>query len=156
MGALLLVISPTMRCNLKCTRLLLGPVLEDRASSPKPRSAASSTSARASAPTSWWCSGGEPYLLKDMWLRLFRNYNDMYFLTFTNGTLFDQPTVDELARLGNVAPGAQPGGISRVRPTARRGAGVYDKVLAAHGAPARGGRAVRRQRHLHAATTWRR
>jgi len=26
-------------------------------------------------------------------------------LTYTNGTLLDQPTVDALARLGNVAPG---------------------------------------------------
>ncbi len=32
-------------------------------------------------------SGGEPYLLKDMWLRIFRRYHDMYFLTYTNGTL---------------------------------------------------------------------
>ena len=49
-------------------------------------------------------TGGEPYLLKESLLRLFRKHNDMYFLTFTNGTLFDEALVDELARLGNVAP----------------------------------------------------
>jgi MoaA/NifB/PqqE/SkfB family radical SAM enzyme len=42
----------------------------------------------------------------------------------------DQPTVDALARLGNVAPGISVEGY-RDSTDGRRGAGVYDKVLAA-------------------------
>jgi MoaA/NifB/PqqE/SkfB family radical SAM enzyme len=65
-----------------------------------------------------------------MWLRIFRDYDDMYFMTYTNGTLLDQKTVDALARLGNVAPGISLEGYREATDT-RRGAGVYDKVLAA-------------------------
>ena len=32
-------------------------------------------------------TGGEPYLLKDSLLRLFRKYHDIFFLTFTNATI---------------------------------------------------------------------
>src|SRR5512145_637282 len=65
-----------------------------------------------------------------MCLRIFRDYDDMFFLTYTNGTLLDQGTVDALARLGNVAPGISVEGY-RESTDGRRGAGVYDKVLAA-------------------------
>jgi MoaA/NifB/PqqE/SkfB family radical SAM enzyme len=65
-----------------------------------------------------------------MWLRLFREYHDMYFLSYTNGTLLDQETVDAIARLGNVAPGISVEGF-REATDERRGAGVYEKVLAA-------------------------
>jgi MoaA/NifB/PqqE/SkfB family radical SAM enzyme len=54
----------------------------------------------------------------------------MFFLTYTNGTLLDQQTVDALARLGNVAPGISVEGW-RESTDGRRGPGVYDKVLAA-------------------------
>jgi MoaA/NifB/PqqE/SkfB family radical SAM enzyme len=54
----------------------------------------------------------------------------MFFLTYTNGTLLDQKTVDALAQLGNVAPGISVEGY-RETTDARRGKGVYDKVLAA-------------------------
>jgi hypothetical protein len=45
-------------------------------------------------------TGGEPYLLKNMLMRMFRKHDDMYFLTYTNGTLLDESTVKELARAG--------------------------------------------------------
>jgi len=54
----------------------------------------------------------------------------MYFLTYTNGTLLDEPTVKTLARLGNVAPGISVEGY-REHTDKRRGQGVYDKVMEA-------------------------
>jgi hypothetical protein len=74
-------------------------------------------------------SGGEPYLLKDMWLRIFRDFHDMFFLTYTNGTLLDEHTARELGRLGNVAPGISVEGY-RAETDKRRGQGVYDAVEA--------------------------
>jgi MoaA/NifB/PqqE/SkfB family radical SAM enzyme len=75
-------------------------------------------------------SGGEPYLRQDMWLHLFEKYNDMFFLTFTNGTLIDENLAKELARLGNVAPGISVEGFCE-ETDERRGKGVYEKVMKA-------------------------
>ena len=52
----------------------------------------------------------------------------MYFLTFTNGTLFDEPLVKELARLGNVAPALSLEGFE-AETDRRRGAGIHARVL---------------------------
>ena len=92
-------------------------------------------------------TGGEPYLLKDGLLRLFRKHNDMYFLTFTNGTLLDEPLVDELARLGNVAPALSLEGFGR-RPTAGAAPGCTRSVLESMDLLAHQGVLVRHQRHL--------
>jgi MoaA/NifB/PqqE/SkfB family radical SAM enzyme len=51
-------------------------------------------------------------------------------MTYTNGTLLDQGTVDELARLGNVAPAISVEGFQE-ETDARRGPGVHEKVCAA-------------------------
>jgi MoaA/NifB/PqqE/SkfB family radical SAM enzyme len=54
----------------------------------------------------------------------------MFFLTFTNGTRFDEPLVKALAGLGNVAPAISVEGY-REQTDNRRGIGVHDQVLAA-------------------------
>ena len=72
-------------------------------------------------------SGGEPYLMKDTWMRLWKKHPDMYFMTYTNGTLLDQRTVDELARLGNVAPAISVEGYQE-ETDRRRGAGVFERL----------------------------
>ena len=68
-----------------------------------------------------------PYLLKEPLLRLFGKYHDLYFLTYTNGTLLDEPTVQALARLGNVAPAISVEGYTE-HTDRRRGAGVFQQV----------------------------
>jgi len=65
--------------------------------------------------------------MKDAWMRLWKRHPDMYFMTYTNGTLLDQETVDELARLGNVAPAISVEGF-RAETDRRRGDGVYDRL----------------------------
>lgn len=123
------VLSPTMRCNLKCTGCYAG-LYSKRGELSEADIRRVLDECRSFGAYFVVVSGGEPYLLKDMWLRLFREYDDLYFLTYTNGTLLDQATVDELARLGNVAPGISVEGYGDAT-DARRGEGVYEKVLAA-------------------------
>jgi MoaA/NifB/PqqE/SkfB family radical SAM enzyme len=123
------VMSPTMRCNLRCTGCYAGLYTKQGELS-EAEIRGMLDECRSFGAYFVVVSGGEPYLLKDMWLRIFRDYDDMYFLTYTNGTLLDQATVDALAELGNVAPGISVEGY-REATDARRGPGVYDKVLAA-------------------------
>jgi MoaA/NifB/PqqE/SkfB family radical SAM enzyme len=123
------VLSPTMRCNLKCTGCYSG-LYSKRGELSEAEIRRVLDDCRSIGAYFVVVSGGEPYLLKDMWLRIFADYDDMFFLTYTNGTLLDQKTVDALARLGNVAPGISVEGY-RVATDERRGKGVYDKVLAA-------------------------
>jgi len=123
------VMSPTMRCNLKCTGCYSG-LYSKRGELSEGEIRRILDEMRSFGAYFAVVSGGEPYLLKDMWLRIFRDYDDMFFLTYTNGTLLDQKTVDALAKLGNVAPGISVEGY-RESTDGRRGAGVYDKVLAA-------------------------
>ncbi len=123
------VLSPSMRCNLRCTGCYSGLYAKDGELSERE---IDRILAEMRSFGSYFVvvSGGEPFLLKDVWLRLFRTYNDMYFMTYTNGTLLDQATVDELARLGNVAPAISVEGY-RDETDLRRGPGTFDRITAA-------------------------
>jgi MoaA/NifB/PqqE/SkfB family radical SAM enzyme len=123
------VISPTMRCNLKCTGCYSGLYTKHGELSQE-EICRILDECRSFGAYFVVISGGEPYLLKDRWLEIFRRYDDMFFLTYTNGTLLDERTVAALARLGNVAPGISVEGYRELTDR-RRGAGVYDKVVAA-------------------------
>ncbi|ADK80372.1 radical SAM protein [Sediminispirochaeta smaragdinae] len=122
-----LVISPTMRCNLHCTGCYSG--LYEKAGDLNEEEIDSILDqARKLGIYFVVVSGGEPYVLKDMWLRLFRKYSDMYFLTFTNGTFIDRETARALGKLGNVAPAISVEGYA-AETDERRGKGVHAKVL---------------------------
>ena len=124
-----LVMSPSMRCNLKCTGCYSGLYTKEGELSEEQIDDLLSQSKRFGGYFAV-ISGGEPYLLADMWLRLFRKHNDMFFLTYTNGTLLDEALVKALARLGNVAPGISVEGYKE-QTDRRRGPGVYEAVDAA-------------------------
>jgi MoaA/NifB/PqqE/SkfB family radical SAM enzyme len=123
----LIVISPTMRCNLRCTGCYSGLYSKDGELSEQEIDRIL-VECRRIGVYFVVISGGEPYLMKDVWLRLFRKYNDMYFLTYTNGTLLDEQTVRALARLGNVAPAISVEGFAEYTDR-RRGNGVYAKIV---------------------------
>ena len=125
----LIVISPTMRCNLRCTGCYSGMYSKDGELSEKEIDRILAE-CRGIGVYFVVVSGGEPYMMKDAWLRLFKKYNDMYFLTYTNGTLLDEQTVRTLARLGNVAPAISVEGFEE-HTDRRRGRGVYAKVIKA-------------------------
>jgi MoaA/NifB/PqqE/SkfB family radical SAM enzyme len=78
-------------------------------------------------------SGGEPLLYrsqgKDL-LDLVEKHHDSLFLMFTNGTLIDHTIAARLHRLGNLTPAISVEGL-RQATDQRRGAGMFDRVLAA-------------------------
>ncbi|RPI23653.1 MAG: radical SAM protein [Acidobacteria bacterium] len=123
------VVSPTMRCNLKCAGCYSALYLKDGELSEADLDSIFRQSKELGAYFSV-ISGGEPYLLKDTLLRLFRRHSDMFFLTFTNATLLDDRLVNELGRLGNVAPAISVEGYEG-HTDQRRSAGVYEKAMAA-------------------------
>jgi MoaA/NifB/PqqE/SkfB family radical SAM enzyme len=78
-------------------------------------------------------SGGEPLAWRDAGrsvLDLAERFPDCFFVMYTNGTLIDAPLAKRMGRLGNVSPALSIEGM-RERTDARRGEGVFDKVLAA-------------------------
>ena len=78
-------------------------------------------------------SGGEPLAWRDAgrgFLDLAERFPDCFFVMYTNGTLIDEATAKRLGRMGNVSPALSVEGM-RERTDARRGAGVFDAVLAA-------------------------
>lgn len=121
-----IVISPTMRCNLTCTGCYSALYSKDGELSESDLDRILADCRRMGIYLVV-ISGGEPYLMKEVLLRLFAKYHDIFFLTFTNGTLVDQSLVDRLARLGNVAPAISVEGY-REHTDRRRSDGVYEQV----------------------------
>jgi MoaA/NifB/PqqE/SkfB family radical SAM enzyme len=78
-------------------------------------------------------SGGEPLVYRSHGkgiLDLAEKHNDCFFLMYTNGTLINDEVAARLGRMGNLTPAISLEGF-RERTDARRGAGVFDKVVAA-------------------------
>jgi len=72
-------------------------------------------------------SGGEPFVREDLF-DLHKKYRDIIFQIYTNGTLFDEAMVNELARLGNVAPVISVEGFEATT-DARRGEGHFQRIM---------------------------
>lgn len=78
-------------------------------------------------------SGGEPLVYHSQGkgvLDVAEKHSDCYFLMYTNGTLIDEQMAARLAKVGNVSPAISVEGW-RERTDARRGPGVFDRVLVA-------------------------
>jgi len=124
----LLVISPTMRCNLNCYGCyaweynkaeeletdLIHRLLNE---------------AREMGIYFITISGGEPFIRRDL-LDIFAAHDDLYFQVYTNGTFIDSSMAKALARLGNVLPAISVEGWEK-ETDARRGPGAFQKILAA-------------------------
>lgn len=121
-----ILISPSMRCNLRCTGCYAAnyskkddiPIEEvDRIVE----------EAKALGVYFFIILGGEPFFVKDM-LKIYKKHNDCIFVPFTNGTLFDKELVDKIASLGNVVPMLSLEGFEK-ETDARRGKGIFKKVM---------------------------
>jgi len=121
-----IVISPTMRCNLSCTGCYSALYSKDGELSEAELDRILAECRRIGIHLVV-ISGGEPYLMRKPLLRLFAKYQDIFFLTFTNGTLFDESLVQALERSGNVAPAISVEGYEE-HTDRRRSEGVYAKV----------------------------
>jgi MoaA/NifB/PqqE/SkfB family radical SAM enzyme len=74
-------------------------------------------------------SGGEPTIYPDLF-EIFQRHPDVGFMMYTNGTLIDDKMADKMLKVGNVSPAISLEGF-RKSTDARRGEGVYDKIMAA-------------------------
>lgn len=141
---LLLVVSPTGRCNIACegcyaaSDAARGPGLSfdmfDRILTDKR--------------TLWdsyltIVSGGEPFLWRDGGrglLDLVEKHPTEFFMIYTNGTLITDDVAKRMGELGNISPAISLEGFER-ETDARRGPGVFKKILEAferlrrHGVP---------------------
>ena len=80
-------------------------------------------------------SGDEPFLYKSdgkNLIDLFEEFNDMFFLVYTNGTLITEGLAHKLAELGNVTPAISVEGWEE-QTDQRRGKGVYHRIMKAMG-----------------------
>jgi MoaA/NifB/PqqE/SkfB family radical SAM enzyme len=128
-----LTISPGKACNLKCVGCYAnsGPAKEkldwatfDRVVSDAHRDWGSRF---------FVLTGGEPLAYKDEGkgvLELAERHPDCFFIMYTNGTLIDDRVARRMGELGNLSPALSVEGLKE-RTDARRGDGVYDRILAA-------------------------
>ena len=123
------LLSPTMKCNLRCKGCYSGKYTRYEGLSYELLDRIVGE-ARDLGSMFTVLSGGEPLTRKDDLFRLVEKYNDMYFMFYTNGTLIDDAVADRLAELGNAGAVMSLEGFEE-RTDARRGEGVFKKVMAA-------------------------
>lgn len=124
----LVVISPTMRCNLRCTGCYAYQYAKDDEMSYEllDRVVGEAEEMGINFIT---ISGGEPFCREDL-MDLFAAHPDTYFQVYTNGTLIDRGCAARLAELGNVVPCISVEGFKK-ETDARRGRGTYKRILKA-------------------------
>jgi len=129
-----IVISPTQKCNLNCIGCYANSNAKTAATIPYSyvdrmvREVHDSWGVRFIT-----ISGGEPFMYASggkTLLDIFRKYNDMFFLVYTNGTLIDKEVAGELAKSANVTPAISVEGFEE-KTDKRRGRGTFGKILQA-------------------------
>ena len=125
---LVLLISPTMRCNLACEGCYAAGYSSADEMSPELFQSIIDQ-ANEIGIYIFTILGGEPFLREDM-LDVGAANPESFFQVFTNGTLLDAPSVHRLAEIGNVAPVISIEG-DREATDERRGEGVYDHTMQA-------------------------
>ncbi len=125
----LMVISPTMRCNLKCYGCYAGKY--DRGSD-----LGLGTLERLVREAEdmgiyfLTITGGEPFMLGDDLIRVMGRHPSILFQVYTNGTMIDGSTAAKLASIGNAYPCISVEGFKE-ETDARRGEGCFDKIMGA-------------------------
>lgn len=127
----LMVLSPTMRCNLHCAGCYSAHYERTDALTTEDLDRVLAQ-AKELGIRFVVISGGEPFIRED-YLELCERHGDMIFMTYTNATLIaDRHLAGTLADLGNVIPCISVEGF-QAETTARRGPRVWDKILTAMG-----------------------
>ena len=128
-----MVISPTKTCNLRCIGCYAsaGPGGERLEWNVFDRII---TEAKALWGLRFFTiSGGEPLAYrsqgKDL-LDAVAKHSDCFFMMYTNGTLIDREMAERMAEVGNLTPAISVEGFE-ARTDARRGAGVFQRILKA-------------------------
>lgn len=121
-----LLISPSMRCNLKCTGCYAANY-DKKDDIPYEEVDRLMTEASNMGIYYVVVLGGETFFNEYM-LDIYKKYKDMYFMPFTNGTLFNETLADKLANFGNVMPMFSIEGWEK-ETDERRGTGIFSAVL---------------------------
>lgn len=125
----IMVISPTMRCNLVCEGCYSAHYGRQDAITPEVFHRLLGECEELGI-YFVVVSGGEPFIRHDL-LDQFAAHPDIQFLVYTNGTLIaQQDLAPRLARLGNVIPCISVEGFEQ-ETDRRRGTGVHEKVMQA-------------------------
>jgi len=123
-----LVVNPTMNCNLRCRGCYSFEYSRDGMMEPALMRKVL-REARDMGIRFITLSGGEPFSYKHLF-EIVEEFHDLTFMSYTNGTLIDDKIADRLAQVGNLIPAISVEGYQE-QTDARRGPGVYDRVLAA-------------------------
>jgi MoaA/NifB/PqqE/SkfB family radical SAM enzyme len=125
-------ISPTQKCNLHCLGCYAASNARTLASLPYWIVERLVREMRDVLGTSFIViSGGEPFLWKDgekNLISLAEEFNDMFFLVYTNGTLLDEPMAKKLLEIGNITPAISVEGYEE-ETDYRRGKGIFKKIM---------------------------
>jgi len=121
-----IVISPTMRCNLRCTGCYAGDYSK-KDDLPLEYVDKVITEAKGMGTCFFVISGGEPFIRDDM-LDIYKKHHDVTFMIYTNGTFIDRDMAFKLQELGNVAPAISIEGLKEETDN-RRGKGVWEKIM---------------------------
>ncbi|WP_196593735.1 radical SAM protein [Pectinatus sottacetonis] len=121
-----ILLSPSMRCNLRCTGCYAAKYSK-KDDIPFEEIDRIIGEARELGIYYFIILGGEPFAV-DYMLKIYEKYNDVLFTPFTNGTLFNEELADKLQKLGNVVPMFSLEGFEE-QTDARRGKGVFKKVV---------------------------
>ena len=123
----LIVISPTMRCNLNCYGCYAGKYSkkDDLGLGTLERLILECERIGIYFIT---ISGGEPFILGDDFLNILGRHPGVLFQIYTNGTLIDGKIARKLAELGNAYPCISVEGFQE-ETDARRGEGSYEQII---------------------------
>jgi len=121
-----ILMSPTMRCNLSCEGCYAAEYSPDKDLGRRLMQKIVDEGNDMGVYL-FTLLGGEPFMWDEL-LDFARENKDAYFQIFTNGTLLDHDTIDELAAIGNIAPMLSLEGSPELTDH-RRGKGVHDQVM---------------------------
>ncbi|MBN1883600.1 MAG: radical SAM protein [Deltaproteobacteria bacterium] len=124
----LMVLSPTMRCNLNCFGCYAGSYRRDEELSFDVLDRVINEGKEIGM-FFVVVSGGEPFFRKDL-MDLFEKHHDVAFQVYTHGGLLDEPLVRRIARAGNILPAISIEGFEE-ETDLRRGEGHYKRVMEA-------------------------
>ncbi|MDD5639219.1 MAG: radical SAM protein [Candidatus Pacebacteria bacterium] len=121
-----LLISPSMRCNLRCRGCYAQnyKVEDDLSFDIIDRIIGE---AKEMGVSFFTILGGEPFIRDDIF-EIFKKHSDAYFQVYTNSTLIDEKVAKKLIELGNVIPQISIEGFEE-ETDFRRGTGIYKKIL---------------------------
>ena len=124
----LLVISPTMRCNLRCYGCYAG-AYDQKDDLPFDTWNRIITEGKALGIYFYTISGGEPFFRRDLF-DIAERHSDCYFQVYTNGVLLDEAVVTRIVECGNLSPSISIEGFEQATDE-RRGTGIWRKINAA-------------------------